>query len=70
MATEASVSDSDDNLHDLEDGNDEWVEEDEDEVGGEPMDEDIPNSTPAVPSQPKDPNGMSLRVSYRARRII
>lgn len=57
VVEEGSASDSEDGLNDIDDGEDKWI--DEDETADVPMDEDVAESTPATPAQPKDPNGMS-----------
>ncbi|KAG5644467.1 hypothetical protein DXG03_008368 [Asterophora parasitica] len=63
---EASASDSDDDINDLDGDDDGWV--DEDDGGDEPMDEDIQESTPAASTQPKDPN--AARESHKAQKVL
>lgn len=57
---EASEAASDDEFDDIEGNDDESV--DMDNIGDVPIDEDISDTAPTKPIQPKDPNGTSSMV--------
>ncbi|KAF8067011.1 armadillo-type protein [Lyophyllum atratum] len=57
---------SPDDSDDLEVDDDAWV--DESEAGDDAMDEDVQDSTPAMPAQPKDPN--ASRESHKVQKAL